>query len=84
MTETDEQARDGVVVGTRIRWGGVLEGYETGVVVEVLDSPITGKPRAFVVRPDGPELESVQIRTVAVIVGVEQVAGVVEEDNKSV
>jgi len=48
------------------------------VVVEVLDSPITGEPRAFVVRPDAPVLE-----TVAAIVGIGHVVGVVEENSEN-
>jgi len=67
-----------ITVGTRIRFGDTPGGYETGVVVEVLDSPITGEPRAFVVRPDAPVLE-----TVAAIVGIGHVVGVVEENSEN-
>jgi len=64
-----------ITPGTRVRWGDVLEGYETGVVVEVLDSPITDRPRAFVVRPDDPT-------TIAVIVEAKEVVSIVGEEQE--
>ena len=63
-----------ITPGTRVRWGDVLEEYETGVVVEVLESPITGRPRAFVVRPDRTEPESARFTTIAIIVNANDVA----------
>jgi len=64
-----------ITPGTRVRWGDVLEEYEMGVVVEVLDSPITGRPRAFVVRPDDP-------MTIAVIVEVKEIVSIVGEERR--
>jgi len=67
----NRQICDDVTVDTRIRFGDVLGGCKTGVVVEVLNSPITGRPRAFVVRLD-------DLATVAVIVEVEEVVSIEE------